>query len=41
MDASSLRHHMDRSHGQVLLQVRGVDVGEEDWRSIKCRYREL
>ena len=27
MDASSLRHHMDRTHGRVLLQVRGVDVG--------------
>ena len=27
MDASSMRHHMERSHGKVLQQVRGVDVG--------------
>ena len=27
MDASYLRHHMERSHGRLLMQVRGVDVG--------------
>ena len=26
MDASSMRHHMERSHGRVLPQVRGVDA---------------
>ena len=26
MDASSMRHHMERSHGRVLPQVRGVDT---------------
>ena len=25
--ASSLQHHMERSHGRVLPKVRGVDVG--------------
>ena len=27
MAASSMRHHMERSHGKVLPQVMGVDVG--------------
>ena len=27
MAASSLRHHMERSHGIVLTRVREVDVG--------------
>ena len=27
MAASSLRHHMERAHGRVLLKVRGVGVG--------------
>ena len=27
MAASSLQHHMDRAHGRLLPQVRGVDVG--------------
>ena len=27
MAASSLRHHLERAHGRVLPQVRGVDVG--------------
>ena len=27
MAASSLRHHMERAHGRLFLQVRGVDVG--------------
>ena len=27
MDASYLRHHMERSHGRLLLKVRVVDVG--------------
>ena len=27
MDASSLRHHMERAHGIVLPQVNDVDVG--------------
>ena len=27
MSTSSLRHHMERSHGKVLPQVRGVDFG--------------
>ena len=26
MDASSLRHHMERSHGIVLPHIGGVDV---------------
>ena len=28
MAASSIRHHMERSHGIVLTQIREVDVGE-------------
>ena len=27
MAASSLRHQLERAHGRVLPQVRGVDVG--------------
>ena len=27
MDASSMRHHMERAHGVVLPQVRGVEAG--------------
>ena len=27
MDASSLRHHMERAHGRLFLKVRGVEVG--------------
>ena len=27
MDASSLQHHMERSHVRILLQVSGVEVG--------------
>ena len=27
MAASSLRHHIERSHGKLLPKVRGVDVG--------------
>ena len=27
MAAFSLQHHMQRAHGRVFLQVRGVDVG--------------
>ena len=30
MAASSLRHHMERSHGIVLPQVRGLDVSRGD-----------
>ena len=35
MDAYYHKHHMERSHGIVLPQIRGVDVGEGGMETYK------
>ena len=41
MASSSLRHHMERSHGIVLPQIRGVDVGEGGMETYKVSFLRI
>ena len=41
MAASSLRYHMDRAHGRVLPQLRGVDIGGGELEVYKVSFPRI